>query len=147
MRNGLQPEDRIVRQKGIDVQGLSHHSVPIPLGCRIGPILATSGIGGKNPDTGEMTPDAIAQAANCFENLKSVLAVGGLAMGDVVKITVYLADEAHRAAVNAPWLHHYPDSEHRPARHALVMPLRGAMLVQIEALAVAGEAWSRRLRE
>ena len=86
MQNGLQPEDRIVCLKSIDVQGLSHHGVPIPLGSRIGPILATSGIGGKNPDTGEMPPDAIAQAANCFENLKSVLAVGGLAMGDVVKI-------------------------------------------------------------
>jgi 2-iminobutanoate/2-iminopropanoate deaminase len=126
-----------VRQKSIEIEGLSHVSAPIPMGCRIGPVLATSGIGGKNPDTGELPQDASAQAANCFENLKRVLAAGGLDLGDVVKITVYVADEAHRAAVNAPWLQHYPHPEHRPARHALVMPLRGGMLVQLEALAVA----------
>ena len=38
-----------------------------------------------------------------------------------------------------PWLQHYPDPERRPARHALVMSLRGGMLVHIEALAVAAE--------
>ena len=128
-----------MRQKSIEVHGLSHSSAPIPLACRIGPILATSGIGGKDPETGEMPPDASAQVVNCFENLKKVLEAGGLGMGDVVKVTVYIADETHRAAVNAPWLHHYPDPERRPARHALVMPLRGGMLVQIEALAVATE--------
>jgi 2-iminobutanoate/2-iminopropanoate deaminase len=110
------------------------------LGCRIGPVLATSGIGGKDAATGEMPPDAATQAANCFANLKKVLEAGGLGLGDVVKITVYVTDEAHRAEVNAPWFHHYPDPEHRPARHALVMPLRGGMLVQIEALAVSTEA-------
>ncbi len=129
-----------MRQQSIEVEGLSHVSAPIPMGCRVGPVLATSGIGGKDPDSGEMPPGAEAQAMNCFENLRRVLAAGGLGLGDVVKVTVYVADEAHRAAVNAPWLKHFPDPQRRPARHALVMPLRGGMLVQIEALAVAGDA-------
>ena len=127
-------------QTSIEVHGLSHQSAPIPIGCRIGPILATSGIGGKNPETGEMPVEANAQAANCFDNLKKVLEAGGLGMSNVVKVTVYISDEAHRGAVNAPWLHHFPNPAHRPARHALVMPLRGGMLVQIEALAVASDA-------
>ena len=126
-------------QTSIEVHGLSH-GAPIPMGCRIGPVLATSGIGGKNAETGEMPADAAAQAVNCFENLKKILAAGGLGLGDVVKVTVYLSDEVHRAAVNAPWLQHYPDPARRPARHALVMPLRGGMLVQIEALAVTSGA-------
>jgi 2-iminobutanoate/2-iminopropanoate deaminase len=126
-------------QKSIEVRGLSHQSAPIPLACRIGPVLATSGIGGKNPDTDMLPPDAQSQAENCFDNLKKVLAAGGLGMVDVVKITVYISDEAHRGAVNKPWLQHYPDPKHRPARHALVMPLRAGMLVQIEALAVASD--------
>jgi 2-iminobutanoate/2-iminopropanoate deaminase len=87
-----------------------------------------------------MPADADAQAANCFRNLESVLAAAGLAMEHVVKVTVYLSDELHRTAVNGPWLTHFPDAEHRPARHALVMPLRGGMLVQIEALAVAASS-------
>ena len=118
-------------QKSIEVEGLSHASAPIPIGCRVGPVLATSGIGGKNPASGEMPPGAEAQATNCFENLRLVLVAGGLGLDDVVKVTVYVADEAHRAAVNAPWLKHFPDPARRPARHALVMPLRGGMLVQI----------------
>jgi 2-iminobutanoate/2-iminopropanoate deaminase len=109
------------------------------MACRIGAILATSGIGGKNPDTDALPPDAESQAQNCFQNLEKVLAAGGLGMGDVVKITVYICDEAYRAAVNKPWLQHYPDPHHRPARHALVMPLRGGMLIQLEALAVASD--------
>lgn len=129
-----------MRQRSIEVPGLSHAGTPIPAACRVGPILATSGVGGRDPATDTMPPDAATQAVNCFENLRRVLEAGGVSMSDVVKLTVFLADEAHRAAVNAPWLSYYPDPHHRPARHALVMPLRGGMLVQLEALAVAKDA-------
>ena len=129
-----------MRQRSIEVEGLSHAGTPIPLGCRVGPILATSGVGGTDRSTGTMPPDAATQAVNCFANLESILEAGGLDMGDVVKLTVFVADEAHRAAVNKPWLAHYPDEHKRPARHALVMPLRAGMLIQLEALAVARDA-------
>jgi 2-iminobutanoate/2-iminopropanoate deaminase len=129
-----------VHQRSIEVEGLAHKSAPIPSACRIGPILATSGVGGRNPHTDQMPEDADTQAVNCFDNLKRVLEAAGLGMQNVVKITVYLADETHRAAVNAPWLQHFPDPAHRPARHALVTSLRGGMLVQLEALAVASES-------
>jgi 2-iminobutanoate/2-iminopropanoate deaminase len=132
-------EDPALRQNSIELAGLSHQTAPIPMACRVGPVLATSGIGGKNPDTDLLPPDAESQAENCFDNLRKVLAAGGMGMGDVVKVTVYVSDDVHRAAVNKPWLRHYPDPKHRPARHALVMPLRGGMLVQIEALAVAAD--------
>lgn len=124
-------------QKSVEVPGLSHATAPIPMACRVGPILATSGIGGKDRRTGDMPATAEAQAANCFSNLTAVLEAAGLTLQDVVKLTVYVSDETHRSAVNDPWLKHFPDPEHRPARHALVMPLRGGMLVQVEALAVA----------
>ena len=125
-----------MRQRSIEIEGLQH-SVPIPLGCRVGPILATSGVGGRDPKTGKLSGDAGEQARQCFENLKSVLAAGGCDLGDVVKLTVYLADEAHREAIAKPWLECFPDPHQRPARHSLVVPLRGGMLVQLEALAVA----------
>ena len=53
-----------MRQKSIEIEGLAH-SVPIPLGCRVGPILATSGIGGKDPKTGRMPPDAPDTRSSC----------------------------------------------------------------------------------
>lgn len=129
-----------MRQRSIDIPGLSHGGAPIPMACRIGSILATSGIGGTSAESGTLPPDAATQAVNCFDNLRRVLEAAGMDTGDVVKLTVFIADEAHRAAVNKPWLEIYPDPARRPARHALVMPLRGGMLVQLEALAVAKDA-------
>jgi 2-iminobutanoate/2-iminopropanoate deaminase len=128
-----------MRQKSITIDKIGH-SAPIPLACRVGPILATSGIMGRDADTGEMPPDAAGQAANCFRNLALVLAEAGMDLGDVVRFTVYVKREEDRGAVNAPWLETYPDSARRPARHVQVMDLRGAVLVQLEALAVAKEA-------
>ena len=125
-----------MRQKSIEVPGLSHHGAPIPTACRVGPILVTSRIMGKDPETGHMPSDPDAQAELCFKNLKRVLAAGGMDLGDVVKITVYLVSDSYRTSVNKPWNEHFPDPAKRPTRDSLVMPLRGANLIQIEAWAV-----------
>ena len=92
-----------MRQKSIEVKGLSHGAAPIPMACRVGPILETTGIMGKNPDTGEMPPDAEAQAHLCFQNLERVLKAAELDMGDVVKISVVVVDDTYRSAINKPW--------------------------------------------
>jgi 2-iminobutanoate/2-iminopropanoate deaminase len=91
---------------------------------------------GKDPDTGHMPSDPESQAEMCFANLKRVLAAGGMDLGDVVKLTVYLVSDSYRTAVNKPWNEHFPDPAKRPTRDSLVMPLRGANLIQIEAWAV-----------
>jgi 2-iminobutanoate/2-iminopropanoate deaminase len=123
------------RQKSIEVEGLGH-GAPIPMGCRVGPILMTSGVGGKDRKTGKTPEDADGQARNAFDNLKAVLAAADLGLGDVVKITVYVVDDKYRNEINKYWEECYPDPHKRPARHSLVMPLRGVLL-QLEAFAVA----------
>jgi len=128
-----------MRQKSIIIDKIGH-SAPIPLACRVGPLLATSGVMGRDADTGEMPADAQGQAANCFRNLTLILARAGMDLGDVIRFTFYVKHEEHRAAINPVWLEHYPDPMHRPARHVQVMDLRGAVLVQLEVLAVAKEA-------
>ena len=134
--NSSQKEDAL-RQKSIEVKGLSHGAAPIPMACRVGPILETTGIMGKNPDTGEMPANAEAQAHLCFQNLDRVLKAAGMDMGDVVKISVVVVDDTYRSAVNKPWNEYFPDPTKRPARRAVVAPLRGGRLVQLEATAVA----------
>jgi len=123
------------RQKSIEVEGLGH-GAPIPMGCRVGPILMTSGVGGRDRKTGKTPEDADGQARNAFDNLKAVLAAADLGLGDVVKITVYVVDDKYRNEINKYWEECYPDAHKRPARHTLVMPLRGVLL-QLEAFAVA----------
>jgi 2-iminobutanoate/2-iminopropanoate deaminase len=127
-----------MRQTSINIEGVAHNA-PIPAASRVGNIIATGGVSGIDPATGKPAADADNQARLAFENLKQILAAGGADMGDVVKLTVFLADEAHRSAINKYWLEIYPDPHHRPARHALVLPLRGGVLLQLEALAVAKE--------
>jgi 2-iminobutanoate/2-iminopropanoate deaminase len=127
-----------MRQTSIEIDGLEH-SVPIPVASRVGNIVATSAVAGRDGKTKKLAPDADGQARLAFANLKQILEAAGVGMGDVVKLTVFLADEAHREAIGKYWLEYFPDPHHRPARHALTVPLRGGMLLQLEALAVAKE--------
>jgi len=125
-----------MRQKSIEIEGHGHKA-PLPMACRIGSILATSGVSGKNVETGEMPKDVDEETRHAFINMASVLEAGGLDMGDVVKMTVLVTDESFAASINKYWIQAYPDKARRPARHTLVMPLKGGSRIRLEALAVA----------
>lgn len=125
-----------MRQQSLEIEGIRHNA-PIPMACKIGPLLMTSGIMGMDPKTGKIPENVDEQAELCFSNLKNILDQAGLDFGDVIKVTVFMVDTEFRAALNKPWERIYPDPHHRPARHAIVLPLRGGMKLQIEAYAVA----------
>lgn len=125
------------RQQSIDVDNIAH-GAPIPVACRVGNVLMTSAIGGRDLKTGKLPPDGDSQAKNAFESLKAILAKGGMGLGDVVKITCFVTDDNLREQINKYWLECFPDEHKRPARHTLVLPLRGGVLMQIDAFAVAG---------
>ena len=116
------------------------HKAPIPLGARVGNVICSSGIAGKDPATGVLPADAAEQARNAFTNLAALLAVGGASMNDVVKLAVTLHDDAARDAVNAQWLAAFPNPDDRPARLITLAPLQHGMLVQLEVLAVVQAA-------
>lgn len=126
-----------MRQQSVSIKGLEHPGAPSA--CRIGPIVASSGILGSDPVTGEMPGDVETQARNAFVNMKRLLAEFGLDEGDVVKITNFVGDAAHRIVLRKYWAECYPDEGHRPARHTIVSPLNIG-LVQLEILAVARDA-------
>ena len=121
--------------RSINVPGASHKA-PIPAAARVGNILCTSAVSGKDPSTGELPPDVAQQARNTFANLKAVLAAGGASMDDVVKFSVTIKDNAVRDAVNEQWNEAFPDPHDRPARHIVVADLQHGMLLQIEVIAV-----------
>lgn len=127
-------------QRSIELDGLDHGKVPIPLACRVGPLLMSGGISGKEFGTGKLPDDIDSQVRNCFANMKRILEAADMGLGDVVKVNVFLGDEADRAAVNGPWTATFPDPAHRPARHATVLALRGGMRIQIDVTAYKTEA-------
>lgn len=123
-----------------DCPGLAHNA-PIPLGARVGNLICTSAISGKDPTTGKLPADAPAQAALAFANLRQILAAGGATLADVAKLSVAVKDDSVRSAVNAEWLQCFPDPKDRPARHVAVHDLQHGMWLQLECMAfVAGDS-------
>jgi 2-iminobutanoate/2-iminopropanoate deaminase len=105
-----------------------------------GPLLCTAGVGGHDPRTGTLAGSTVEQqTAQAMRNLRSVLAAAGLSLGDVVKVTVHLAD-LHRdfAAYDAAY-QQFVEPPY-PARTTVGSTLGPGMLVEIDALAVRPEA-------
>ena len=106
------------------------------MGARVGNMVYSSGIMGKDPATDQLPPDVASQAKFAFQNMVSLLAAGGATPDHVAKMTVFIKDESARAPINEEWLKLYPDPHDRPARHTLTYDLRGGMLLQLEVVAV-----------
>jgi len=126
----------MTKRRSIEIDGVSHGATPIPMGARVGNMIFTSGVAGKDPATGKLAAGAQAQARHAFENLAAVLEQAGAALDDVGSITALVAHESVRAVLNEAWLERFPDPRNRPARHTSVQDLRGGMLVQLQAIAV-----------
>lgn len=121
-------------QRSLHVPNVGHKA-PIPLGARVGNLICSSGIIGKDPDTGALPADAATQAAHAFTNLRALLAAGGASLDDVVRLSVSVKDDSVRDAVNVHWLAAFPDPDDRPARHISVHDLQHGMWLQLEVLA------------
>jgi 2-iminobutanoate/2-iminopropanoate deaminase len=89
-----------------------------------------------DPQTGEFAPGGVAeQTAQCFENIKSILAEAGLTTANIVKTTVFLADMSLFAEMNGVYATYFEGDF--PARSAFaVKALPKGALVEIESIAV-----------
>mgnify|MGYP003693891301 CR=1 FL=1 len=74
-----------MRQKSIEVEGLSHHGRPSRQPAASDRSSSPRASWARIPTPGTMPADPETQAVLCFENLKRVLAAGGMDLGDVVK--------------------------------------------------------------
>ena len=107
---------RMSKRRSIEVPGLEH-THPIPNACRVGPILMTGGVYGKDPRTGKLAPEIVGQCALMFANIRRVLEAGGATPEDIVKINVWMKNRDDRDHLNREWLAMFPDPHSRPARH------------------------------
>lgn len=108
---------------------------PYSQAVKAGDFVFTAGQLGLVPETKEFAgPDVESQTRQALENLDAVLEVGGSCLQHVVKTTVFLADMAEFARMNAVYAEFFP--EEPPARSAVqaaALPLGGR--VEIEAVA------------
>lgn len=124
------------KKRSLEIAGVSHGGAPIPMGARVGNMIFSSGIAGKDPMTDTLPTDSAQQAKFAFQNMKALLAAGGASLDHLARMTVFIKDESVRAAINEEWVKCFPDPHDRPARHTLTYDLRGGMLLQLEIVAV-----------
>lgn len=108
---------------------------PYSQAIRVGNLIYTSGQIPIDPATGTLVEGGIReQTRQSLTNVQAVLAEAGVTMDSVVKTTVFMADMADFAEMNAVYAEFF--SEPCPARSAVaVKALPKGALVEIEAVA------------
>ena len=121
-------------QRSIEVPGAGHNA-PIPLGARVGPLLCSSGISGKDPANGQLPSDAATQVRLAFANMDALISAAGGTLNQIAKLHITVKDNVVRDAINVEWLARFPDPHDRPARHIVQHDLQHGMVLQIEVTA------------
>lgn len=103
----------------------------------VGETLYTSGQLGLIPETGELAEGVAEQTKRGLDNLNAVLESAGFSRKDIVKTTIFLADMADFAVVNAIYAEFFEGLAEYPARSCVqVAALPKAALFEVEAIAV-----------
>jgi 2-iminobutanoate/2-iminopropanoate deaminase len=104
-------------------------------GIRAGDFIFVSGQGPLDPATGKIGATIEEQTARTLENVKAILAAGGAAMADVVKVSAHLSDLKYFEAYNKVYATYFPDP--KPVRTTVGSQLNG-ILVEIDVIAYVG---------
>jgi 2-iminobutanoate/2-iminopropanoate deaminase len=121
-------------------QPISTDRAPAALGAYSQAIVAggfvfCSGTAGIDPVTGTIPAGIEAQTEQALLNLSAVLTEAGASLADLVKTTIFYADAADFARLDAVYARHMPDPP--PARSAPAnVRLPHGLLVSIEAIAI-----------
>jgi 2-iminobutanoate/2-iminopropanoate deaminase len=120
----------------IDVPGVTHGQMPIPMGVRVGKLVYSSGIHGLDPDTQTIPDDPRAQIELVFRHMRSIVEGAGGTTGDIGLVVFHLAGDEHRPLVNEEWVTMFPDDDDRPARNTVIHALGWNMVVHVLMTAV-----------
>ncbi|MGK3123748.1 RidA family protein [Candidatus Pantoea formicae] len=123
------------RRQSIYIDAFPHEN-PIPAACRIGSMLYSGVIYGRDAATQQVPASLDQQCELMFQHLKAIVEAAGGSLEDVIKVTLWMKDKSQRNIVNHYWKEAFPDKASRPARHALSGEFSGNMLVQCDFIAV-----------
>jgi enamine deaminase RidA (YjgF/YER057c/UK114 family) len=105
-----------VTRRAFDVESMTH-SNPIPAVSRVGPLVMSSVVVGRDPGSSNVPESMEAQLANLFHHVGEMLHAAGADWRHVVKMNFYLPSLDLRTELNGPWVERFPDPASRPARH------------------------------
>lgn len=103
-------------RQSFDIESFVHAN-PIPCVTRIGPLVISSVIVGRDPGASTVPDDVESQITNLFHHTGEMLRAAGADWRHVARMNFFLPSLDQRAVLNGPWLEHFPDPDSRPARH------------------------------
>jgi 2-iminobutanoate/2-iminopropanoate deaminase len=115
-------------------------TAPKPLGPYNQAIVAgntiyVAGQGPIDPRTGKLVTGTFEeQATRTLENIKAILKAAGSSMSDVVKVTVYLADNSDFAKLNEIYQRYFPHPY--PVRTTVGAQLLYHIFIEVDCIAV-----------
>ncbi len=128
----------MAKRKSINYPGFKHEN-PIPNASRIGNILMSSIISGRDPETKAMPAELDAQVINIFKQIRLCVEASGGSVEDILKVNFWMKDPATgRKALNGEWSKMFPDEGSRPARHTLSLGANNPNHVTCDFTAVIG---------
>lgn len=123
-------------------QIITTDAAPAPIGpynqaVLSGNTLYTSGQIAIDPSTGELVQDSIeAETKQVMENMKAVLAAGGMTFDNVVKTSIFISDMHNFSKINAVYGQYF-DEATAPARETVeVANLPKFVNVEISMIAI-----------
>ncbi|MFN2371375.1 MAG: RidA family protein [Candidatus Krumholzibacteriia bacterium] len=127
-----------MKRKIIATDGAPGAIGPYSQGIKAGGFLFTAGQIPLDPATMEVVgTTAPEQARQALTNARAIVEAGGLGLGDVVKVTVFIRDMGQFAAINEVYRTFF--GEEPPARSVVeVSGLPKDVLVEVEMIAYSG---------
>ena len=108
--------------------------LPFSAAIRAGDYIFVSGQIGHTDAGGKKVKGIEGQVRQCLENMKKVLAAAGSSLDEVVKVTVFLRNQADFARMNEIYQSYF--AEDRPARSTVIADLAlPSMLIEIDCIA------------
>jgi 2-iminobutanoate/2-iminopropanoate deaminase len=122
------------KRANYEIPGVGHHD-PIPMACRAGQLLFSSGIPGVEPGHGtEVAGGFERQLELAFANLRTLLAQAGTSLNDVAQLIVMLQDFGDEPAFRAAYDEAFGQAG--PAVHVTTLGIASqAMRIQLHAVA------------
>jgi enamine deaminase RidA (YjgF/YER057c/UK114 family) len=122
-------------REAVYIEGFKHTN-PIPNAARIGNILVSGALMGRDSRTGQTAEGIAAQTALVFRHMREVVEEAGGTTDDIVKVNIALRDHGNREALNAEWVRMFADEATRPARQTTPLVEDGPFLIHLDFMAV-----------
>jgi 2-iminobutanoate/2-iminopropanoate deaminase len=115
------PRPPAPRRQVITPAGYKPTQAPLVPAILVGDTLYLSGSTGGDPNTGQLVKGGLeAETRQIFSNMQTVLAAADMTLGDVVAVTIYLADMADYARFNELYREYFKDGAF-PTRSAVAV--------------------------